>query len=74
VPFSVQFLEQDLGIRRLEITYAPNREASQANYTSLLHLGSLAGYFSAHNVTGKWLRLARSTEGRYSLSIADEDW
>jgi hypothetical protein len=74
VRFSVNFLGEDLGVQWLEVTYAPNREASQANYTSLLHLGSLARYFSTHNVTGKWLRMARSAEGRYSLSIADEDW
>lgn len=57
VPFVVDFLGQQLGVLDLEVTYAPNREASQANYTSLLHLGTLAPYFTAHDVTNNFLEI-----------------
>ncbi|MET4715945.1 hypothetical protein ABIF63_000048 [Bradyrhizobium japonicum] len=72
IPFKVTFLGEDLGVRNVEITYAPNREAAQANYTSLLHLsGRLAAEFSAQNVTGKYLELSRISDG-YTLSITDD--
>src|SRR5262249_38181066 len=70
VPFAVNFLGRDLGQMTLPVTYAPNREASQANYTSLLHLGRLANHFMAHDVTGKYLRLRR-IDGQFELSITD---
>ena len=38
IPFGVRFLGRDLGIVELEVSYAPNRESGQRNYTSLLHL------------------------------------
>jgi hypothetical protein len=71
IPFEVNFLGRDLGVLKLEITYASNREAAQANYTSLLHLaGRLASEFSARDVTGKYLELRRNSDG-YALSITD---
>jgi hypothetical protein len=71
IPFKVHFLGRDLGVLRLEITYASNRESAQANYTSLLHLaGRLASEFSARDVTGKYLELRRNSDG-YALSITD---
>jgi PLD-like domain len=72
IPFQVQSLGDDRGILEFEVSYAPNREASQANYTSLLHLGPLSAYFHAYNMTGNWLELARLADGTYTLSITDE--
>jgi hypothetical protein len=69
IPFQVHFLGRDLGVLRIEITYASNRESAQANYTSLLHLGPLAGQFASRNLSGTWLELSRRADGRYILSI-----
>lgn len=71
ISFKVNFLGKDLGALPLSVTYAPNREANQTNYTSLLHLGPLAPHVGATDVTGKWLRLDRRTDGSYALSILD---
>jgi hypothetical protein len=71
IPFEVHFLGRNLGVLNVEITYASNREAAQANYTSLLHLaGRLASEFSARDVTGKYFELRRNSDG-YALSITD---
>ena len=51
------------------VSYAPNREASQANYTTLLHVGSLGPQFAAHDMTGRTLRLERRSDGSFALSI-----
>jgi|SRR5579862_12730 len=69
IPFRVNLLGDDRGILNFEVSYAPNREASQANYTSLLHLGPLSGFFHTNNMTGNWLELARLIDGTYTLSI-----
>lgn len=69
VPFRVRFLGRNLGTMDLQVTYAPNREASQDNYTSLLHLGALAPYILHSDVTGHRLELTRSTSGTFGLSI-----
>jgi hypothetical protein len=70
IPFAINILGHDLGTRGVTVTYASNREASQANYTSLLHLGPLAPYFVSQDLTGRWLRLERRTDGTYSLSVS----
>lgn len=71
-PFRVNFLGTDLGVGKIMLTHAANRESSQANYTSLLHLGSfLAPHFAKSNATDKWLELSRLADGSYSLSIRD---
>ena len=64
-------LGSDMGVLSFNVTYAPNRQAGQANYTSILHLGPLASLFSARNMGNKWLLLERSDGGQYSLSIRD---
>ena len=69
VPFEVNVLGQDFGVLRINITYAPNRESSQTNYTSLLHIGPLARQFASRNLTGTWLELSRRADGGYTLSI-----
>jgi hypothetical protein len=70
IPFSVEFLGTDLGSMDLEISYAPNREAAQANYTSLLHLGALDSYFLRHDVTGRSIELERRTDGSFALVVS----
>jgi hypothetical protein len=69
VPFRVRLLNEDLGTLSLEVSYAQNREAAQANYTSLLHLGPLAQYFVRQDLTGRQLVLERDAGGQYLLSI-----
>lgn len=70
IPFAMNVLGSDLGVQDLTVTYASSREASQANYTSLLHLGPLGSHFATEDLTGRWLSLERSTDGAYSLSIS----
>lgn len=70
IPFSVSVRGRSLGILGLTVTYAANREAAQANYTSLLHIAPLAQLFAGQDLTGQTLRLARTADGIYSLSIS----
>jgi hypothetical protein len=70
VAFAATVLGEDLGVLHLPVTYAPNREASQANYTTLLHVGPLGPQFATHDLTGRELRLERRTDGSFALSIA----
>lgn len=69
VPFHVTFLGQDLGILDKEVTYAPNLEAAQANYTSLLHLRPLSDYFVRYDVTGRAITIERAADGSHSLTM-----
>ena len=69
IPFKVDFLGTNLGVLNLQVSHDPNRQAGQANYTSLLHLGPLARHFAAQNMTGKGLQLDRHANGQFSLSI-----
>jgi hypothetical protein len=71
IPFNVNLRGKKLGVLNLEVSYALNREAAQANYTSLLHLGPLKKYFTALDMTGKWLTFSRGADGKYALSILD---
>lgn len=71
IPFEVTFLGRSLGELNIPVTYAPNREASQANYTTLLHLGPLGSRFARNDLTGNWLVLRRFDNGRLALSITD---
>jgi len=73
IPFRVTFLSEDLGSLPITISYAPNREANQTNYTSLLHLGPLSRRFAERDMTGKWLRFDRQADGTYTLSIQDSE-
>lgn len=70
VAFATTVLGQDLGVLQLPVSYAPNREASQANYTTLLHVGPLGPQFATHDMTGRELRLERRADGSFALSIA----
>lgn len=72
VQFDVDVLGKPVGRLDLTITHAPNREASQANYTSELHLGPLQDTFSATNMSDKWLLLTRLADGSYTLSVLDK--
>ncbi|WP_224543271.1 hypothetical protein [Mesorhizobium sp. CA16] len=66
-------LNNDMGVLSFNVTYAPNRQAQQANYTSILHLGPLAHSFSSRNMANKWLLLERSSDGSFSLSISAKE-
>lgn len=70
VPFAASVLGQDLGVLHLPVSYAPNREAAQANYTTLLHVGPLGPHFAASDMTGHQLRLERRADGSFVLTIA----
>jgi hypothetical protein len=70
VAFAAMVLGQEAGVLHLPVTYAPNREASQANYTTLLHIGPLGPHFAAHDMTGRELRLERRADGSFAMSIA----
>jgi hypothetical protein len=69
IPFSVIIGRRTIGLHTLLVTYAPNRESGQNNYTSLLHLGPLAPYFARANLQDRTLSLERTAEGTYHLSI-----
>jgi hypothetical protein len=70
VQFSTAILGTDVGTIDISITYAPNREASQANYTTMLHLGPLATYFASDDMTNRVLLLERLADGSYTLTIS----
>jgi len=53
----------------LEVSYAPNREAAQSNYTTLLHLGPLSQHFSTQDMTGRQLTIERRADGSFGLSV-----
>jgi len=53
----------------LYVTHALNRESSQSNYTTLLHLGPLAQVFSAQDMTGRELNIERRADGTLGLTI-----
>jgi hypothetical protein len=69
VPFDVTFLGEDVGVIELDVSYAPNREASQGNYTTLVHLGGLAPHFVRSDVEGRELKIARADDGTFSLEV-----
>lgn len=72
VRMSTSVLGKNMGVLSFNVTYAPNRQSDQANYTSVLHLGPLAREFSRRDMSLKWLLLERSTDGSYSLTITDK--
>jgi len=69
IEMAVSILARDLGAVVIPITYAPNRESAQANYTTLLHLGPMSEVFLEQDLTGRTITLKRDDEGRFSLSI-----
>ena len=70
VVFACSVLGVELGPLPITVTFATNREAAQANYTSLLHLGPLADEFAAHDLTGRRLELLKFADGQFSLKIS----
>jgi hypothetical protein len=73
VSFATTVLGSDLGIVSLLISYAPNREAHQSNYTSLLHIEGIADQFRDNDLTEKWLQLTEDVTGRFALTISNAD-
>jgi hypothetical protein len=59
----------NIGPQDIKITHGASREASQGNYTTLIHLGPLAPYFASQNMTGRRLSIARRNDETFSLSV-----
>jgi hypothetical protein len=59
----------NIGEQDIHITHASGRESGQGNYTTLIHLGPLAPYFSAEDMTDRHLTIQRRNDGSYSLTI-----
>jgi hypothetical protein len=70
IPFWVDLLGQDLGVQDITITYDAKRAAGQGNYTSLLHLGPLAGYFAKEDLAKRRITIQRLSDGTFTLSIS----
>jgi hypothetical protein len=70
VPMLVSIDGLNIGMQDIHVTHASNREAGQHNYTSLIHLGPLAPYFAAEDMTGRLITLQRRSDGSFSLVIA----
>jgi hypothetical protein len=73
VEFDTAVLGTDLGTIPLMVSYAPNREAHQSNYTSLLHIEGISDQFRDNDLTDKWLQLIEDVTGRFALTISDAD-
>ena len=69
IAFSCTVLGTSLGLLPVMVTFATNREAAQANYTSLLHLGPLSDQFAMNDLTGRRLELRKFSDGSFSLAI-----
>ena len=65
----VTLLGDDLGILEVPLSCAPNRESDQHNYTTLVHLGPLAGAFAETELTGRTFTIGRTPSGDFVLSI-----
>jgi hypothetical protein len=70
VQFATTMFGKDIGALDIPVTYAPNREPAQANYTTMLHLGPLSRYFASRDLTGRELKLERTVSGSYRLTIS----
>lgn len=73
VTFATTVLGHDLGTIPLMVSYAPNREADQSNYTSLLHIEGMSDLFQDNDLTGKWLQLTEDMTGQFALTISNAD-
>ncbi|MCW3797377.1 phospholipase D family protein [Sphingomonas sp. BN140010] len=73
IQFATTVLGIDLGTVPLMVSYAPNREADQNNYTSLLHIEGISDEFRDRNLTDKWLQLTKDASGRFGLAITNTD-
>ncbi len=72
VPFEVTIDGRYLGTRRLTVSHAPHREAGQANVTTVLHWDDLMPTLRAKDYTGYWVVLARTDDGRFQLSVQQQ--
>lgn len=71
IRMNTSVLNRNMGVLSFSVTYAPNRQSKQANYTTVLHLGPLADLFAQNSMEDKWLLLERKSDGSYNLSISD---
>lgn len=70
IPFDVTIKGVALGTVELEVTYAPHREAGQANHTTVLRWGPLQDTIRAADYTGCTLTLQRMSDASYRLDIS----
>jgi len=73
IKFATTVFGSDLGALPLMVSYAPNREADQSNYTSLLHIEGISDLFRDKDLTGKWLQLTQDIAGQFALTISNAD-
>jgi hypothetical protein len=59
-----------LGLLTFKVTYEPQREADQNNYTTTLHLDPLSAYFRDNDMTGRRLAITELSNGDYKLVIS----
>lgn len=59
-----------LGLLTFKVTYEPQRESDQNNYTTTLHLDPLSAYFRDHDMTGRRLVITELADGNYILAIS----
>lgn len=70
IPFLVRIAGVTLGTIELEVTYAPHREAGQANHTTVLRWGPLLNTLRAIDYTGYTLTLERMSDDTFRLDIS----
>jgi hypothetical protein len=66
----VSINDVNIGEQDIHITHGTSRESGQGNYTTLIHLGPLALYFSSEDMTGRRITIQRRNDGSYSLTIS----
>lgn len=69
IEFEVSIRGRSLGLKTLSVSFDPDRESKQRNYTSLLHLGDLSDVFAREDLSGLRLTLARTARGDFFLCI-----
>lgn len=69
IPMAVSIDGVSKGIREVGVTYAPNRESAQHNYTSTLHIESLTTEVQQRDLTGRKLLIEALSDQTFRLSI-----
>lgn len=73
LPFTVEFLDRNLGKQTLKIDHAPHRMAGQNNVPTVLIWGhELMRELIGHSYVGKHVVIEKYEDGSYGLKIADD--
>lgn len=73
VSFEVFIHGEGCGVLELTLSWRPQSEAQQRNYTTTLHLGrELRQYFRRHDVTGSRLLLHQPLQGEDFALVIDQ--